>query len=78
VLDDLVDPGRSGDVKLLAETGIVLPGDLGPAGEEAAVDDVLDAAAAAWTALRVFRGEAQPCPDPPELFSDGLASAIWT
>jgi len=64
--------------QLLAGAGIVLPEDLGPAGEKAAVDDVLDAAVAAWTALRVTRDQARPHPDPPELFSDGLASAIWT
>ena len=64
--------------QLLTEAGIVLPDDLGTAGEKAAVDDVLDAAAAAWTAMRVIRYQARPHPDPPELFSDGLASAIWT
>ena len=63
--------------QLLAEVGIFLPEDLGPAGEKAAVDDVLDAAVAAWTAVRVTRNQARPHPDPPELFSDGLASAIW-
>jgi predicted RNase H-like nuclease len=63
--------------QLLAGVGIDLPDDLGRAGETAAVDDVLDAAAAAWTALRVLRGQARPCPNPPEQFSDGLASAIW-
>jgi predicted RNase H-like nuclease len=64
--------------QLLAGVGIVLPEDLGLAGEKAAADDVLDAAAAAWTASRVIRDQARPRPDPPELFSDGLASAIWT
>ena len=64
--------------QLLTEAGIVLPDDLGTAGEKAAVDDILDAAAAAWTAMRVIRDQARPHPDPPELFSDGLASAIWT
>jgi predicted RNase H-like nuclease len=64
--------------QLLAGAGIVLPEDLGLAGEKAGVDDVLDAAAAAGTALRVVCDQARPHPDPPELFSDGLASAIWT
>lgn len=64
--------------QLLAEAGIVLSEDLGPAGEKAAVDDVLDAAVAAWTAVRVIRDQARSQPDPPELFSDGLASTIWT
>jgi hypothetical protein len=36
---------------------------------------VLDAAAAAWTAVRVLRGQALSTP--PEVFSDGLPSAIW-
>ena len=62
--------------RLLAGTGISLPDDLGLAGEKAAVDDVLDAAAAAWTAVRVLRGQALSTP--PEIFSDGLPSAIWT
>lgn len=42
---------------LLAQQGIVLPDDLGEAGV-APVDDVLDAAAAAWSARRIARGEA--------------------
>ena len=64
--------------RLLAEAGIELPDDLGPAGSGAAVVDVLDAAAAAWTARRVAHGQASPMPDPPEVFSDGLPAAIWT
>jgi predicted RNase H-like nuclease len=62
--------------RLLAGARISLPDELGLAGEKAGVDDVLDAAAAAWTAVRVRRGQAS-C-TPPEIFSDGLASAIWT
>jgi predicted RNase H-like nuclease len=42
------------------------------------VDDVLDAAAVAWTAVRVARGVARHLPDPPERFSDGIDCAIWT
>jgi predicted RNase H-like nuclease len=64
--------------QLLAGAGISLPEDIGLAGEKAAADDVLDAAAAAWTAVRVLRDQARPSPSPPELFSDGLPSAIWT
>jgi predicted RNase H-like nuclease len=63
--------------RLLADAGIELPDDLGPAGAGAAVDDVLDAAVAAWTARRVAHGHAKPMPDPPEVFSDGLPAAIW-
>jgi predicted RNase H-like nuclease len=64
--------------RLLANAGIVLPEDLGAAGEKAGVDDVLDAAIAAWTARRVAHGQALRMPEPPETFSDGLACAIWT
>lgn len=64
--------------KLLTGGGIVLDGDLGPAGRRAGVDDVLDAAVAAWSARRVARGEAVPRPDPPEVFSDGWPCAIWS
>ena len=62
---------------LLAAEGIVIPEDLGEAGEEAAVDDVLDAAVAAWSARRYASGIARSYPDPPEVFSDGHASSIW-
>ena len=63
---------------LLARAGIVLDGDLGLAGEQAGVDDVLDAAAAAWTARRVSHGSARCLPPSPEVFSDGIPAAIWT
>lgn len=42
-----------------------------------AVDDVLDACAAAWTGARVLRGGAESFPAEPEVFSDGLPAAIW-
>jgi predicted RNase H-like nuclease len=64
--------------RLLAGAGLALTGDLGAAGRNAAVDDVLDAAVAAWTARRVLRGEASCRPDPPQTFSDGLPCAIWS
>ncbi len=62
---------------LLAAAGLALSGDLPPAGDKAAVDDILDAAAAAWTAHRVHHGRARPLPDPPQRHSDGIESAIW-
>jgi predicted RNase H-like nuclease len=62
---------------LLAGAGILLPSDLGSAGRAAGVDDVLDAAVAAWTALRVASGTAVSLPDPPEIFSDRHPAAIW-
>jgi predicted RNase H-like nuclease len=61
---------------LLAEHGIPLSGDLGRPRLDAAVDDVLDAGAAAWTARRVADGRADSIPDPPEVFSDGWPTAI--
>ncbi len=62
---------------LLNEAGIKLATDLGDAGRAAGVDDVLDAAAAAWSARRVAARTAISLPDPPESFSDGLPCAIW-
>ena len=41
------------------------------------VDDVLDAAACAWTAARYERGLARSPPDLPEVGDDGRAVAIW-
>jgi predicted RNase H-like nuclease len=46
---------------LLASVGILLPDDL-PGGGRVAPDDVVDAAAAAWSALRVAQGRAQTLP----------------
>lgn len=63
---------------LLRSVGVDLPDDLGEAGRVGAVDDVLDAAAVAWTARRVARDEALSHPDPPERTPDGWAAAIWT
>jgi predicted RNase H-like nuclease len=42
----------------------------------APLDDVLDAAAAAWSAARIATGRARSLPDPPELL-DGHPTAIW-
>jgi predicted RNase H-like nuclease len=62
--------------QLLTEVGIVLTGPLGEAGK-AAVDDVLDAAIAAWSARRVHLGAALSFPAPPEVLGDGTEAAIW-
>lgn len=64
--------------RLLAAGGIEVSGELGLAGQRVGVDDVLDAAAVAWTADRFARGAARCLPDPPERFSDGIECAIWT
>jgi predicted RNase H-like nuclease len=61
----------------LAAEGIEVPDDIGPAGRLAAVDDVLDAAAVAWTARRIAAGTARPFPDPPVELTGGRLQAIW-
>jgi predicted RNase H-like nuclease len=63
--------------ELLESVGIALPADLGAAGLAAGPDDVLDAAAVAWTARRIATGVARSLPDPPELDHLGRPMAIW-
>jgi predicted RNase H-like nuclease len=63
--------------QLLAGAGLQVPADIGVAGQFAAVDDVLDAAAAAWSAGRYAEGRAVAYPEPPEVFGDGPPAAIW-
>jgi predicted RNase H-like nuclease len=63
--------------ELLAAAGLRLSSDLGEVGHRAAVDDVLDAAAVAWTSVRFAQGQAISLPDPPEVFSDSISCAIW-
>ncbi len=60
---------------LLRRAGIDLPDELSTAGL-APADDVLDAAAAAWTARRKAAGQASSLPDPPESIG-GRPVAIW-
>jgi predicted RNase H-like nuclease len=61
-------------IELLRRNGIEL-GDLGSSAT-APIDDMLDAAACAWTAQRTGLGKACSRPDPPEIV-DGLRVAIW-
>ena len=61
---------------MLTGAGIRLPDDLGDAGA-VAPDDVLDAAVAAWSALRIARSEAKTFPSEPEIDERGRAVAIW-
>jgi predicted RNase H-like nuclease len=63
--------------RLLASAGIQVPADLGVAGGMAGVDDVLDSAAASWTARRYADGKASCYPESPEQFDDGPVAAIW-
>jgi predicted RNase H-like nuclease len=46
-------------------------------GGKARANDIIDAAAAAWSAWRVARGQAGSLPDPPEVGPAGRAMAIW-
>lgn len=62
--------------KLLSERGIEIPANLELAGT-AGPDDVLDAAAAAWSANRCARGEANALPESPDLDTRGRPIAIW-
>lgn len=62
---------------LLAEQGIVLSGELGMAGQYAASNDMLDAAAAAWIARLHAEGGTRSLPHPPEPMSNGCTGAIW-
>jgi predicted RNase H-like nuclease len=61
---------------LLEREGIRLPRALPELGS-AGIDDVVDAAAAAWTAQRIARGTAVSLPDPPEAGPRGERIAIW-
>jgi predicted RNase H-like nuclease len=61
---------------LLSAHGVEIAADLGPAGCTAGPDDVVDAAALAWTALRIGTGDAISLPSPPEHL-DGWPAAIW-
>lgn len=63
--------GLAARMRLLAEHGLELPADPGPAGR-VAPDDLLDAAAVAWTARRIADGRARCAP------ADGdPAERIW-
>jgi predicted RNase H-like nuclease len=61
----------------LLDAGIDLERVSGAAGVQAAVEDMLDAGAAAWTAKRLLDGTAHSIPNPPETDTAGRAVAIW-
>jgi predicted RNase H-like nuclease/NTP pyrophosphatase (non-canonical NTP hydrolase) len=69
------EEGRTQRLDALAAAGIPRPSVL--EGQGYAADDVIDACAVAWSAARHTLGLAEPLPDPPERFSDGIAAAIW-
>lgn len=62
--------------RLLEANAILLPDELSDGGL-APADDVLDAAAAAWTAGRIAEEKARSLPDPPEKHPGGRGVAIW-
>jgi len=71
-------PGRDVRMSLLAQTfHQVEQGLTAFPGKDVTKDDVLDAYAAAWTALRVFGGEAGCVPEVPSCDSRGVEMAIW-
>lgn len=61
----------------LVEQAISLDGIDPEVGAVVGVDDMIDAAAAAWSAARLLAGAARSFPDPPELDSAGRQIAIW-
>ena len=61
--------------QLLSSVDIVLPAVIPEVGGVVA-DDVVDAAAVAWSARRLVEGEALPFPDPPQEWG-GRSVAIW-
>jgi predicted RNase H-like nuclease len=61
----------------LASQGIVFDAVDRLVGARVPVDDLLDAAAAAWTARRLLAGVARSLPDPPQPVGIGRAIAIW-
>lgn len=62
--------------RLLMGAGLALPDELDDAAA-VAVDDVLDAAVVAWSAMRIARGAAISIPEPPEDDERGYSMAIW-
>lgn len=61
----------------LAAAGIVLPPSLGDA-DAVGIDDVVDAAVAAWSARRIHAGTARSFPEKPtQRSASGRAIAIW-
>lgn len=68
--------GQRARLRRLHDVGIDLPDDVGAAGD-VPTDDLLDAAAAAWSAHRIATGAASSLPDPPQVNERGRVVAIW-
>ncbi len=71
--------GLSLRYELLKDVGVAVPYGIEKSLAGASTDDVLDAAAMAWSARRIARGEASRFPptEHAERFSDGIDSVIW-
>ena len=63
-------------LELLRKAGVELPAMVDGTGD-APADDIIDAAAAAWSALRVARGQGGSLPDSPDTDPNGRPVAIW-
>jgi predicted RNase H-like nuclease len=69
--------GLQARLQRLAEQNIRLPADLGDA-NAVGIDDVVDAAAAAWSAARIALGSARTFPaSPQQRMPSGRVIAIW-
>jgi predicted RNase H-like nuclease len=62
-------------VQLLRDQQLVIPTEIAAIGNAGAAD-LLDAAAAAWSAARIANGHALSLPDPPQM-ANGRQIAIW-
>ncbi|CAN5321618.1 DUF429 domain-containing protein [soil metagenome] len=69
--------GQRARLRMLAGAGIEIPENLGAVVAKIPADDVLDAAAAAWSAHRIAGGSAFCLPDPPQVNAHGQQLAIW-
>lgn len=69
--------GMSERRQALERAGLTLENIHGDAAARAAVDDMLDATVAAWTARRIARGQALKIPDPAPTGPQGRPVAIW-
>ena len=68
--------GQAERRQLIAGTGIALPDNLPDAGK-VPPDDLLDAAAAAWTAWRIVRGKAEVLPNSAAGCDTSRREVIW-
>jgi len=69
--------GEPARLRLLANAGIIIPDDLGPVGS-VPPDDIIDAAAAAWSAVRIVSGAAKRVGEPiPSAQPNEQAGYIW-